>query len=144
MLLGAKFFTLFLYGVWGYDFRKNLKLKEKENFFFIQFFMFIYFCFTFNFSSYYWYLDLKRHWEHSGPRPDTSSLVFSSVILVNFVSFSSDLSWHWSSHVWSVFCGWLIFAFLHRSLCTIVRTECFSRDFLLCEFKGLWIWESWG
>ena len=58
-----------MYGVWGDDFRKNLKLKK-----------YIYF-FTFIFSYFYCFIDLKSQSEHSGPRPDTSSfvLIYSSL-----------------------------------------------------------------
>ena len=59
-LIGAKYITLFLYGVWGMIFTKNLKLKK------------IVLC-------YYCSIDLKRQSEASGLRLDTCNLVLFNI-----------------------------------------------------------------
>ena len=64
-------------------FAKNLKLKKNSFYFsYIQFF-FSYYCCS---------IDLKRQSEHSGLRPDTSSLVsFVWKKFALFVQFTADL-----------------------------------------------------
>ena len=51
----------------GMIFKKNFKFKKKSSFYFISFIFFMYYCCSIN---------LKRQSEHSGLRPDTSSLVY--------------------------------------------------------------------
>ena len=69
--------------------QKNLKLSGKK----INFFLL-----NLNFPCYSYSIDLKRQSEHSGLRPDTSSLVFYKVkrkfvFLAHYIRFTGRVQW---------------------------------------------------
>ena len=92
-----------LYGVWGDDFHKKFHILEKKIFFVL---------FHWFFKCYYCSINLKRQSEHSGLRPDTSSLVYFEIGMLNpkidlfIISCSTNLEDH-QEIFWSV--EWRLF-----------------------------------
>ena len=77
-LIGAKFITLYFIwrgGVWGTIFTKNLKLKKIFSLILFKIFM----------SIFFHIIDLKKQSEHSGLRPDMSSLVSRICLLTGSI-----------------------------------------------------------
>ena len=135
LLQGAKFFLLYLYGVWGDEFIK----KSSLDFFFS-------FCFLSNLVFfmllYYYSLIFKWQSEHAGRRPDTSSLVptfdtkVTKYLCSGWVFFLQTNFDFLISHFWRIF-----FTSFERYWCVELK---FKKIFWLWSFfVKLWGFKDW-